>query len=125
MDWQKSNPDVKNKLNNNWMKNNLDKYKKMMKKWRDANRELILKSKKLSNSRRRDATKGKITIEEWNECLRKYGNKCLCCGKDDVKITIDHVIPIHLGGKNCIENVQPLCASCNSRKGIKIIDYRQ
>lgn len=68
---------------------------------------------------------GKITYSEWEMLKNKYGNKCLRCGKKDVKLTIDHVLPIKLGGKNCIENIQPLCGRCNSIKSSKYIDYRE
>lgn len=52
-----------------------------------------------------------------------HGKKCLCCGTDEL-VTLDHVIPIHHGGLNEIENLQPLCRSCNSKKKTKTIDYR-
>ena len=48
---------------------------------------------------------------------------CPLC-KTDVKLTADHVIPISKGGSSFIENMQPLCRSCNSRKKNKTIDYR-
>lgn len=53
-----------------------------------------------------------------------YGKKCLACGSV-WSITLDHVIPINAGGKNTIDNLQPLCKSCNSKKGTKTIDYRR
>lgn len=54
-----------------------------------------------------------------------YGNKCLRCGKPDVKLTPDHIIPLSRGGSNDLFNIQPLCFSCNSAKGNRvIIDYR-
>ena len=37
---------------------------------------------------------------------------------------MDHVVPLKLGGANTVDNVQPLCGSCNCKKHLKIIDYR-
>ncbi len=58
------------------------------------------------------------------QVFRKHGEICLCCGSDK-DIALDHIIPITKGGKNKIENLQPLCKSCNSKKGTKIKDYRK
>ena len=56
--------------------------------------------------------------------FNKYGKACLCCGSDK-SIEIDHVVPVALGGENDISNYQPLCRSCNAKKGATIIDYRK
>lgn len=76
--------------------------------------------------RNREARKigGHVSIEEWREIKNKYGNKCLCCGRSDVKLTMDHVVPLVVGGKHQADNIQPLCLPCNSSKGKKVIDYR-
>lgn len=66
---------------------------------------------------------GEHTAEEFLALCEKYGNVCLCC-KEEKPLTIDHVVPLILGGTNDIENIQPLCRSCNSKKHIKIVDYR-
>lgn len=66
---------------------------------------------------------GTFTAEEWIGICNEYDNKCLCCG-EQVKLTVDHVIPISVGGSNDISNIQPLCKPCNSRKGTQTIDYR-
>ncbi len=62
------------------------------------------------------------TQEEWNELCKKWNNGCACC-KRKIKLTIDHIIPVSKGGNNSIENIQPLCQSCNSKKYLKIIKY--
>lgn len=51
-------------------------------------------------------------------------NNCLMCNKklqnltphDDDYMQIDHLIPKYKGGKNNIDNLMPLCRSCNSAK---------
>ena len=66
---------------------------------------------------------GNFTKEEWVSLCNKYGNKCLACGAYG-KMTIDHVKPLSRGGTNSIDNIQPLCLTCNSSKHDKEIDYR-
>jgi 5-methylcytosine-specific restriction endonuclease McrA len=78
-----------------------------------------------SNRRaRNNGLSGKIFAEQWKEIVEKYGKKCLRCGRGDVILTIDHILPLSGGGKHEISNIQPLCKSCNSKKGKKHIDYR-
>lgn len=66
------------------------------------------------------------TKAEWRALLIAYRYTCLACGRrdPDVQITKDHVIPVSMGGSDGIDNLQPLCASCNSKKGARVIDYR-
>jgi 5-methylcytosine-specific restriction endonuclease McrA len=70
--------------------------------------------------------KGSHTDVEWQALKAKYNFKCLCCGKQEpeIKLTRDHVHPLILGGSDSIDNIQPLCARCNSKKGFRQIDYR-
>jgi 5-methylcytosine-specific restriction endonuclease McrA len=67
---------------------------------------------------------GSFTEDDWNVLLLLYDFKCLACGRDDVLLTADHVIPVAFGGSSDISNIQPLCKSCNSIKGTHYIDYR-
>jgi 5-methylcytosine-specific restriction endonuclease McrA len=69
---------------------------------------------------------GSFTAREWEELKERYGNICLRCGRGEpeVKLTPDHVVALAAGGSNYIDNIQPLCRSCNSSKGAKHIDYR-
>lgn len=86
------------------------------------------KSVAATNRRRalKYAAKETHTEEEWQELKAFYNFKCLCCGQQepDIKLTRDHVIPLTQGGSDSIDNVQPLCARCNSKKNNKHIDYR-
>ncbi|WP_220803181.1 MULTISPECIES: HNH endonuclease [unclassified Pseudomonas] len=50
--------------------------------------------------------------------------RCLRCG-DHRNLRADHVYPESLGGEAVVENLQTLCASCNSWKGVKVIDFRK
>ncbi len=70
--------------------------------------------------------KGSHTDEEWQVLKAKYNFKCLCCGKQEpeIKLTRDHIRPLILGGSDSIDNIQPLCAKCNSKKSLRQIDYR-
>jgi 5-methylcytosine-specific restriction endonuclease McrA len=68
---------------------------------------------------------GSYTVEEWNDLVEQCGHKCICCGRTDVeiKLTVDHIVPICKGGSNSISNIQPLCEKCNCKKHDKIINY--
>lgn len=70
-------------------------------------------------------SEGSHTFKEWENLKKKYNYMCLCCKQQEpfIKLTEDHIIPISTGGTNYIDNIQPLCRGCNSRKGIKIIDF--
>lgn len=57
------------------------------------------------------------------QILKKYGYKCVKCNSKE-ELTIDHIKPYSKGGDENLNNLQPLCKSCNSVKGIKTIDYR-
>ena len=104
---------------------NPEKHKNICAMWRKANPD---KSAIYVNRRRNKKIKngGNFTFEEWQLLKGKYNHECLCCGKKEpeIKLEMDHVIPISKGGINSKENIQPLCRSCNASKGVKIIDYR-
>lgn len=61
---------------------------------------------------------------EWRRLCVRMGGSCLACGSTE-KLTKDHIIPLSQGGLDILENLQPLCQPCNSRKHKKTIDYRK
>lgn len=52
------------------------------------------------------------------EILRRDKHACRYCGcvAPDVKLTVDHVIPVSLGGSNDPQNLVTACEGCNSGK---------
>ena len=77
------------------------------------------------------------------------GTKCVCCGKkgayfklegdkksptrrhfnlytaDGILMTKDHIVPKAKGGKDCLDNMQPLCEECNHIKSDLEISLQQ
>jgi len=60
------------------------------------------------------------TYEEWLEVLKIFDNSCAFC-KSRTRIEKDHIIPVSKGGKDTIDNIQPLCKICNIKKYNKIL----
>ena len=58
------------------------------------------------------------TFKQGMQLIQSVNGVCAICG-DNKKPSIDHIISIHKGGHDGIENLRVLCISCNSRKGGK------
>jgi HNH endonuclease len=58
------------------------------------------------------------------EVLERDGYRCMVCG-DWHSLVIDHIYPISKGGLSIPDNLQVLCATCNSKKGARIEDKSQ
>ncbi len=83
---------------------------------------------RLAKHRRRALRKanggaGHVSAQDWRDILAKYGSACLCCGSTESP-TMDHVVPLSLGGPHDKTNLQPLCALCNAIKRATVADYR-
>lgn len=53
-------------------------------------------------------------LREW--IIERDKNKCITCDAIE-DLTVDHIVPVILGGKTNPDNLQTLCRTCNSRKG--------
>jgi 5-methylcytosine-specific restriction endonuclease McrA len=64
----------------------------------------------------RSIYKSRVPFSKKNVFVRdKF--RCVYCGANDIRLTVDHVIPISQGGKNNFDNCVASCKPCNSRKG--------
>jgi len=59
------------------------------------------------------------------EVLRRDDYTCQYCGHRGTNLTIDHVVPRHLGGLHVWENLVAACPNCNHRKGGRTADQAQ
>ncbi len=51
------------------------------------------------------------------EVFRRDKYTCQYCGRHSSDLTVDHVLPKHLGGEHSWTNVVAACPYCNHRKG--------
>lgn len=75
--------------------------------------ERYLQAAKSGTSKRRKAIPSSVRLEVYKR--DSYG--CVSCGSHS-NLTLDHIVPLARGGGNEIENLQTMCSSCNSRKGV-------
>jgi hypothetical protein len=67
------------------------------------------------------------TNAQWVAMLVWAGASCVCCQLPFAAIgdpQRGHVVARINGGTDAIDNIQPMCRSCNSKQGTKTIDYR-
>lgn len=62
---------------------------------------------------------GSHTDQEWIALCVAHNGRCMQCKKRK-PLTMDHIIPVSKGGTDDITNIQPMCRSCNSKKGINV-----
>jgi 5-methylcytosine-specific restriction endonuclease McrA len=121
--WREVNKDRIREIDKLWALANKDKCKAGHRRWQLRHPSKVCRISHVRRARLRGC-EGDYTVQEWLELCVQYDNHCLCCMRNDLPLTIDHIVPIARGGSNSIDNMQPLCGRCNSRKNAKTIDYR-
>ena len=87
-----------------------------LKKWGATDRQTAnarTRSERLSEARK----KGSHSKEEWAALVDACGGACVKCGRTDLDLSKDHIVPVCKGGSDAIENLQPMCQRCNAVKG--------
>ena len=65
--------------------------------------------------RRMDGVEHDLTDEQW-AALRAAWGGCAYCGATDRPLQRDCVLPISRGGHYTLDNIAPVCGSCNASK---------
>jgi len=109
-----------------WREANPERYAAIHAAWKKRNVEAMRAAGHRRRCREQD-NGGSYTPEEWEALKAFYDYHCLRCGRREPEITlhVDHIRPVSKGGSNDIDNIQPLCRSCNSCKHTRRIDYRR
>lgn len=107
----------------NYYKTNKGKFQLNQKIWRSENIEKASFYKKSYYFKKRQ--NGSHTLLEWQNVKAIFNWTCPSCYKTEpeIKLEADHIVPISKGGSDNIENIQPLCRSCNASKSAKTIRY--
>lgn len=106
-----------------WAQKNEEKRREMRRTWRERHPERVQEI----TARRYGAMAPRLPSGTWAGIKAAADFTCLACQRrePEIKLTLDHVVPLSRGGKHCVENIQPLCGPCNSSKNARTIDYRK
>lgn len=122
--WRAKHPDKTKSYRERYLSvpENKDTVRRAIAKWKDSNRDRL----NAAGQRRRANAPTAISVVSWRSMKQFYEATCLKCGRrePEIKLTQDHVRPLVKGGAHVIQNIQPLCISCNSTKFTSTIDYR-
>lgn len=81
-----------------------------------CSRKINIRNVHIRNDNKRKTPKTmQLTIKQWIDCIKEFDKKCAYCGKEK-KLTQEHFIPLSKGGEYSINNIIPVCGSCNSSK---------
>lgn len=108
-----------------WASEHKEENRARASRWKKHNPDKVRAYKNVRRSRIAGGG-GSFTPDEWIQLITYHGRRCPCCGRQEpeVKLTADHIVPVSKGGSSNIDNIQPLCLSCNCSKQDKSIDYR-
>lgn len=117
-EWYAKNKEHSNELNKKYYYENHDRMRILHKeygyKWWRENKA---KSASYRHKRRtREAELNRSFNKQiWESTKKYFDNKCAYCGEERV-LTVEHFVPVSKGGSYDINNIIPICKSCNSKK---------
>lgn len=80
---------------------------------------------KTTDGKRNQKKKRRKYSEDTRKLIyNKAEGKCALCGREIAyeEMTLDHIIPLAMNGKDCVDNLDCTCKSCNQFKGSVLPD---
>lgn len=121
-DWKRQNRDRVNQYNGHWLEQNPDRVaayaprkSQTDRQWREQNPDRVKQSSKRCKYKRRASERIPYTTEQLKTRLALFGDRCVYCSSEEA-VTVDHFLPLSLGGLDALKNIVPACLSCNSSK---------
>ena len=101
-----------------WYQKNREHHLGMCRQWRQENPGSMRAASQRYRARKAGLP-ATLTEIQWQEILVEHGHACAYCGRDDLPLEQEHMIPVTRGGGYTQDNIVPACGTCNSRKGTK------
>jgi len=99
-------------------------YRRLIKKIIDFQSEKISEAQLTEKYIGRKKNRKMISAGRRHDVFKRDRYRCAICGKsskeDDIKLEVDHIIPVAEGGTDDLDNLQTLCIDCNRGKKDKI-----
>jgi 5-methylcytosine-specific restriction endonuclease McrA len=135
LEWGKANPDKVQASRVKYRERHREELNAKSKAYRKANYEKVTiadqRKTRIYRARKANAKSDGHTIPELHRYWREQGidpKRCTYCGKwyrqwdNPWKSSQgDHVIPLHGGGTDTVENLMPCCLSCNASKSNRLL----
>lgn len=119
-EYRKSNKEEINKHQRIYYQINKKQINEYQKKYRKNNKEYFKTTKQKRRTLKQNSG-GSYTVEQWNEALKYFNNKCAYSGKPMEQVSVEHIIPITKGGTSYIWNIIPCELSLNKSKNNKYL----
>jgi 5-methylcytosine-specific restriction endonuclease McrA len=133
--WTEANPEKRKANGAAYYERNPAKYMAKSAAWREANPDKVSLASVAYYEANAEAVKvgvrnyqarkgnapGSHTVGDIAALHRQQNSRCNACGADfaQVKVHVDHIVPLAKGGANGADNLQLLCGPCNQSKGTK------
>ena len=126
--WYNENKEHHKKLREEWYRKNKEHHSELMRKWNENNpvrvRAYSMKHDHIERAKKAGVKYKDIPLEFYTELIEKT-SICPYRGKwvtDDMKMAIDHLVPLSRRGAHIRDNIILCCSKCNRDKHTKTVD---